>query len=435
MIFIKQLFSLYQGVFVSRLNNLDWGFENFSNWNIHEVFVTAKSQNMNNALREDLEENLWIKWIEWLTLYRNYLIEWLTEEEFSQVNGSVLHEAPVDDVCNEETFKGETIGKEMLVIESAPGQFDTRVDAVDKNIRLVTWNYNTKSRYKDVITFEGKISQSDMRKIENYLINPNEKVQSDIKEKKFDRKLVDPINHVVMDWFNDLDSEEDFKAFLKKEENSDIAIEIEDIEIVQDYFKNVEKRDPTKVELLLIWTYWSDHCRHTTFETEITGLEVSGVKWFVEAFKKHRDEYLTKSIEIAERDWKEFKDTFMGLATSSLKFLKDDPDFQWMEFLDISEEDNAASFKIKVELEDWTSEDWVLMFKNETHNSPTNSEPFWWAATCLGWAIRDTASGRAFTFAAARITWAGDPTEPVDETMAGLISQRALSIWAALWYA
>lgn len=428
MIFIRQLVNLYSGVFVSRLNSIEsWWLDNFRSGNIHEVFVSSKLQNMNNALKDDLVENLWIKWLEWINIHRNYLVEWLTDSDFEKTVSSIFSEAPVDNYCNEEEFIKNSWNKQMLVIESAAWQFDTRVDAVDKNILLVTWNENAKSRYKDIITFDWNISDEDMKKIEKYLINPNEKIKSDIDEKNFDRKLTDPINHVIMEWFTDIETDEWFKEFLGK--NWDIAIEIEDIFMVKEYFKNIEKRDPTKVELLLIWTYWSDHCRHTTFETQIEWLEVTWVESFVEDFKKFRSEYLDKNLE----KWKE-GDTFMQLATSSLRFLKDDPQFKWAKVLDISEEDNAASFKIKIELENWKSEDWILMFKNETHNSPTNSEPFWWAATCLGGAIRDTLSGRSFTFVASRITGSWDPTEPISETMAWLVSQRALSIWAALWY-
>lgn len=230
-----------------------------------------------------------------------------------------------------------------------------------------------------------------------------------------------------MTWFTQIESEDWLSTFLTN--NSDIAIEKEDIWMVRDYFKDVEKRDPTKVELLLIWTYWSDHCRHTTFETQIENLKVSWVKWFVKDFKKFRDEYKSKNLENGKSG-----DSFMQLATSSLRFLKSDPSFEWLDMLDVSEEDNTASFKMKIKLEDGSFEDWILMFKNETHNSPTNTEPFWWAATCLWWTIRDILSWRAFSFMASRVTWAGNPTEPISETIAWMVSQRALSIWAALWY-
>jgi len=322
-----------------------------------------------------------------------------------------------------------------LVIESAPWQYDARVDAVDKNIALVTGKTDVRSRYKDIISIDGNVSEEDMKKIEKYLINPNEKRESSINDKTFERQLTDPKNHLIAKWFRNIEWEEWFKKFLK--ENGDVAIEIEDIALVQHYFRK-EWRDPTMVELLLIGTYWSDHCRHTTFETQIEWLEVKGVEGFVEDFKEFRAEYQRKNREYYTEKGEPEKgerDTFMQLATSSLRFLKDDPAFAWADKIDVSEEDNAASFKVTINLTNGDSEDWIFMFKNETHNSPTNSEPFGGAATCLGWAIRDTLSGRAFTFMAARITGAWDPTEPINETMAGLVSQRALSIGAALGYA
>ena len=401
---------------------------NYKTWEIHEIFVTSKWSNVHKALQSDLENNLGIKWINNITVHRNYLVEGLNNDEFQKTTRRIFSEAPVDDVCNESTFKSEHKDNKLLVIESAPGQYDARVDAVDKNIALVTWQTDIKSRYKDIISIEGNVSDADMKKIENYLINPNEKRESRIDDKVFERQMTEPKNHEIVEWFTELDGEEAFKKFLKK--NEDIAIEIQDIEMVRDYFKDVEDRDPTMVELLLIGTYWSDHCRHTTFETQIENLKVTGIQWFVNDFKNFRSKYERKNKEL----WKT-GDTFMQIATSSLRFLKDDPEFEGAENIDISDEDNAASFKMTINLENGKSEKWIFMFKNETHNSPTNSEPFGWAATCLGWAIRDTLSGRAFTFMAARITGAWDPTEPISETMAWLVSQRALSIGAALGYA
>lgn len=430
MIFLSHLKSLFNCFLIQWFNNAEnnSNANNFRSWEIHEIFVTSKSNNMSEALQKELQENLWIKGIKSLSVHRNYLIEWLTDNEFDSTTRKVFSEAPVDNVFDEATFQSNNIGNKLIVIESAPGQYDPRVDAVDKNIALVTWKTDTRSRYKDVISIDGNVSKKDMEKIKKYLINPNEKIESKIDQKSFQREIANPINHFIIEGFTDIDTTEGFKQLLKK--HSDIAIEIEDIEMVRDYFKDVEDRDPTKVELLLIGTYWSDHCRHTTFETQIEHLEVSGIKWFVDDFKKFRANYKEKSLELGKTG-----DTFMQIATSSLRFLKDDPDFKGANLLDTSEEDNAASFKLQIELDNWKTEDWIFMFKNETHNSPTNSEPFGWAATCLWWAIRDTASGRAFTFAAARVTWAGDPTEPISDTMFGLISQRALSIWAALWYA
>lgn len=189
MIFIKHLVNLFSGLMVSRLNNLDSWVDNFRSGEIHEVFVNSKSSNISDALKKDLEENLWIKWITWLKVYRNYLVQWLTDNEFSRVKSRVLSESPVDKVYNEETFKSDNEWKQILVIESAPGQYDTRVDAINKNISLVTWKTEATSRYKDVISFEWNISPEDMDKIKKYLINPNEKIESGVDQKSFDRLL------------------------------------------------------------------------------------------------------------------------------------------------------------------------------------------------------------------------------------------------------
>jgi phosphoribosylformylglycinamidine synthase len=181
---------------------------------------------------------------------------------------------------------------------------------------------------------------------------------------------------------------------------------------------------------MLIDTYWSDHCRHTTFFTEITDVNFTGWPSAIasDIIKTHQD-FQKKSKELG-KGW----NNLMEAATASARFLKEDPEFKWTEFLDISEEDNAASYKTQIELENGTTEDWIIMFKNETHNSPTEAEPFGWAATCLGGAIRDTLSGRSFTFWAMRVSGSKDPTEDISETMAWKLSQRAISIGAMLGY-
>jgi len=392
----------------------------------HEIFVSKKSNNINQALQEDLTKNLWIKWINSLQVFSNYVVDWLENSDFENSIYKIFAEAPVDNVYSNEDFYKLAEWKKVLVIESKPGQFDPRVEAIKDNINLVTWKIS-KNRYKHVIVFDWEISKEDLQKIKDYLINPNEKFESNLEDKKLEREVQEPKNHVVLEWFIDLKTNEDLKNFLEKH---NISIEFEDIKLVQDYFKNEEKRDPTKVELLLIGTYWSDHCRHTTFETQIENVEFSGDSNLIEEVKKTEKWYKEKSKE----KWKTWN-TFMQIATSSLRFLKDDPDFEWLENIDYSEEDNAASYKCKIELENWKIEDWIIMFKNETHNSPTEAEPFWGAATCIWWAIRDTLSGRSFTFAAMRISWAWNPTEFVSKTIKNKVSQRAISIWAALGYA
>jgi len=242
-----------------------------------------------------------------------------------------------------------------------------------------------------------------------------------------ERAIQEPKNHVILDGFVEIEDDIGLQEFIKIHS---LSLNVDDIRMVHEYFRDEEKRNPTKVEIMLIDTYWSDHCRHTTFLTEITDVEFTGWPSAIQndIIKTHN-----KFKQDSEKKWKG-GNTLMEAATASARFLKDDPEFKGTEFLDISEEDNAASYKTQIELEDGTTEDWIIMFKNETHNSPTEAEPFGWAATCLWGAIRDTLSGRSFTFWAMRVSGSKDPTEPVSETMAWKLSQRAISIGAMLGY-
>jgi len=397
------------------------------NKQVQEIFVSKNKENnwISRDLKSSLEWNLGIKGIQWVKLYNNYLIEWLSDKEFEKSKNTIFAEAPVDDTFTSEEFHNQTKGKTIIAIESNPGQYDNRVDAVEQNILLQTAK-NHKSRYKKVIVIDGKLSKEDQKKIKDFLYNPTDQREVSLEEKKFERKIQAPENHVIMHGFKTLKSDEELKDFTNKHE---LSFDLADIKFIHNYFKNEEKRDPTKAELLLIDTYWSDHCRHTTFNTKIKDIKITGNKGLAEEIQRTEKYFKDKSRE----KWKE-GNTFMEIAQASFRFLKDDPTFQWKDFIDVSIEDNAASYKTEIELENWEKEIWVIMFKNETHNYPTEIEPFWWAATCFGWAIRDTQSGRAYTFAATRISGAKNPTEPISATLAWKLSQRAISIWAALWY-
>lgn len=393
-----------------------------------EIFVSKKNEHswISRELKHVLEKNLWINWINNIKIFNNYLVDWLTDEQFEKSKRTIFSEAPVDDIYSPEKFEKHINWKRFISIESKPWQYDNRVDAVEQNLVLQTWS-NHKARFKKIVVLDWNISDEDYDKIKNFLINPNETHESSVfYDKNFDRKITKPENHRILNWFINLTTDEQLLEFIK---DNQFSINLDDVKVILDYFKNEEKRDPTMVEMMLIDTYWSDHCRHTTFETKIENLKIEWEEWLVDDFKKFDKYFKDKSKE----KWKQWN-TFMELAKASFQFLKDDPNFSWKEFIDFSVEDNAASYKVIVELENWKKEEWIIMFKNETHNSPTEVEPFWWAATCLWGAIRDTVSWRAFTFQCMRISWSKNPTEPISETLAWKLSQRAISIWAALWY-
>lgn len=392
-----------------------------------EVFVSKKESEgaVSRDLQAVIETNLWIKWIRDLRIFNNYLVDSITWAEFDRVVETTLSEAPVDDFFDRTNFSEIRRWKKVIVIESNPGQFDNRVDWVVQNLALQTWRLHN-VRSKKVIVIDGDLTDDELAKIKKMLINPVETYEASLEDKSFDRKITAPENHRVLTWFTQLQSDQELQAFIKEHE---LSINLDDVRMVLWYFRNFEHRDPTMAEMLLIDTYWSDHCRHTTFNTRIDNVEIDWVPWLVKEVEAVNDFFKAKSQEL----WKDWN-TFMEIAQASFRFLKNNPEFKWKDFLDVSIEDNAASYKTEVEMEDWTKETWIIMFKNETHNSPTEVEPFGWAATCLGWAIRDTLSWRAYTFQAMRISGSWNPTEPISETLAWKLSQRAISIWAALWY-
>lgn len=454
MIFISQLVKLFGAICISRLNDIDSSEVNSTS----EIFVSKKKEHnwMSRQLHGVLEKELEIEWIKGIKIFNNYLIEWLTPEQFEKSKRTIFSEAPVDDIIEPTDFEKYTNWKRVITIESKPGQYDARVDAVEQNLMLQTWAKHN-NRFKKVVVIDWNISDEDYQKIVKFLNNPVETQTSSLYyDKKFDRKITKPENHRILEWFinSNENSDNDYlKTILswlidlesKKNKETllssncfyqklinllELSINLDDLKMVLEYFRDEEKRDPTMSELMLIDTYWSDHCRHTTFETKIENLEITWEEWLVEEVKNFDKFFKEKS----KKYWKD-GNTFMELAKSSFKFLKDDPNFKWKDFIDYSVEDNAASYKTTVELENWEKEDWVIMFKNETHNSPTEVEPFGWAATCIWWTIRDTLSWRAFTFQCMRISWSKNPTEPISATHAWKLSQRAISIWAALWYA
>jgi len=403
-------------------------YKPWSDFDVSEIFVGKKKEivDLGKHLAIDLEANLGIQWLWEISVHENYIVTWLSDSEFDTASKTIFSEAPVDDTMDLKAFIQMTGDKSQVVIESRPGQFDDRLEAVKSNLRLQTWMEHD-VRVKRVITFEGNVSGEDLERIKSYIINPNEKQESSLNDKKMERAIQNPQNHVILEGFIEIPDDDWLQEFIK---DHSLSLNVDDIRMVHEYFRDEEKREPTKVEIMLIDTYWSDHCRHTTFFTEIKDVSFT---WGPSAIQSDIIRTHTDFQEQSRRKGKN-GNTLMEVATASARFLKDDPEFKGTEFLDISEEDNAASYKTIIELENGETEEWIIMFKNETHNSPTEAEPFGWAATCLGGAIRDTLSGRSFTFWAMRVSGSSDPTQPVSETMVGKLSQRAISIGAMLGY-
>lgn len=388
-----------------------------------ELYVTARSEVDTHSprLKKALEEYVGIKGIKDVKIMHRYITEGLSQSLVEQI----LVESPVDRDMSAEDFTRQSQGKHIISFESNPWQFDQRVHALEMIGNIHSKN-PIQARYTTMVVIDGDISQEDKTKIEKYLINPQEKRKVDIENRAMRKKMYEKENFETLSWFIET-PKTDIKKFIK---DFSLAMSIEDLEMVYDYFKDEEKRDPTKSEILAIDTYWSDHCRHTTFNTQLTDVDFSGSSSLIKRAKRVQ--------EIFQKNAKKRKksgDSFMQLAQSWLSILKNDPKFEGTKVYDENPENNAASYRTIIELENGKREEWIIMFKNETHNSPTEVEPYGGAATCLWGVIRDTLSGRSFTFQAMRVSGSSNPTEPLSATLAGKLSQRAIFLGAAFGYA
>ncbi len=379
------------------------------------------------SLLKSLSDQLEIKTLSDVRYLCRYDAEGLTPETYEKAKHIVFSE-PMADVCYDESFPLPTGAHTVLVVEPLPGQFDQRADSCAQCIQLLTGGERPAVAAAKVYVFEGTLTADELDKVKNYLINPVEAREASM-DKPATLKTVYEIPTEVdtVEGFIQMD-EAQLADMLK---HLGLAMDLDDLKFLQNYFANEEKRDPTITEVRMIDTYWSDHCRHTTFLTEIddTVIEDPMVQ---DAF----DRYLAARVEVyGEEKASKRPVTLMDIATAAVKVLKKRG---YLENLDESEEINACSIKIKVKVDETEGhchfEDWLLMFKNETHNHPTEIEPFGGAATCLGGAIRDPLSGRSYVYQAMRVTGAGDPTVPLSETLPHKLPQRKLCTTAAAGY-
>ncbi len=392
--------------------------------NIKRIFVEKKEEYNVAAQRlfVDLKENLGIKGLENIRVVNQYDISEISDEVYEQARKTIFSEPPVDYVYDEEI----TIADDELVFaaEYLPGQYDQRADSASQCIQILTQKDRPLVRTAKLIILKGNISNNDFIKIKNYCINPVESREADLKKPK---KL-----ETVFEIPKDVDIIDDFIKMSKEQLESfrvdlELAMSLEDLVFCQRYFKDTEKRDPTITEIKMIDTYWSDHCRHTTFLTKIEDIDIpDGI--YTNSIKNAYNEYL-KSRDYVYEEYK--KDiSLMDIATIAMKELKKRGK---LGDLDESEEINACSIVVDVDL-DGEKEEWLIMFKNETHNHPTEIEPFGGAATCLGGAIRDPLSGRSYVYQAMRITGSGDPRAKVEDTLKGKLPQRKITTVAAEGY-
>lgn len=372
----------------------------------------VEAQSVLNDVRTALRLN-----INGLRILNRYDADRLSEEDFKAAINTVFSEPAVDVVYDE--FPLLTSDDRVFAVEYLPGQFDQRADSCEQCIQILRQGERCRVRNARIYIVSGNITDDEFDTLKSYIINPVESREASLeKPETLDTNYEIPETVETLKGFTELDSD-GLHDFIKK---YGLAMDYDDIKFCQDYFRNDEQRDPTITEIKMIDTYWSDHCRHTTFLTNVNDVKIET--------PYIRDTYINYLNVREELGRSQKPVTLMDLATIAAKKLKADG---LLDDLDESEEINACSVKIKVDV-DGQSEDWILMFKNETHNHPTEIEPFGGAATCLGGAIRDPLSGRSYVYQAMRVTGAANPLVPVEDTIAGKLPQRKITVGAANGY-
>ncbi len=392
---------------------------------VRRIYVEKKQPYAVHAkeLKEEVKRYLGIKSITNVRVLIRYDVENLSEATYKQALGTVFSEPPVDN-CYESEFE-KADGSFVFSVEYLPGQFDQRADSAEQCVKLLNEKENPVIRSATTYVFEGEIAKQDEERIKEYCINPVDSREAletipDTLVQEFD----EPADVAVFDGFRNMSEAELKKLY----ESLNLAMTFKDFLHIQNYFKGEENRDPSVTEIRVLDTYWSDHCRHTTFQTELKNV-------------KFEDGYYNAPIEASYEMYEDarkelFKNrpdkyvSLMDIALMGMRKLKADGKLDDMEE---SDEINACSIVVPVEI-DGKTEEWLIFFKNETHNHPTEIEPFGGAATCLGGAIRDPLSGRGYVYQAMRVTGAADPTVSMKDTLSGKLPQRKIVTGAAKGY-
>ncbi len=382
---------------------------------VYRVYVEKKKELAAeaNGLKSEIIKLLGIKELKDLRIINRYDVENIDADLFEYCKKTVFSEPQLDILSDEIDGKGAAV----FAVEFLPGQFDLRANSAAECIQLISKGDRPTVRTAKVYLLYGNLSEEDVLAIKKYVINPVEAREASLEKYKTLKMSYEvPESVATLDGFCALDDAQ-LKAFI---DEHGLAMDFDDIKFCQSYFLS-EKRDPTITEIKMIDTYWSDHCRHTTFLTTI-----DSVKFEDELLQAAYDRYIETRKEIGRTK----PINLMDIGTIAAKYLKKNGK---LDGLDESEEINACTVKIDVEVEGKT-EKWLLLFKNETHNHPTEIEPFGGAATCIGGAIRDPLSGRSYVYAAMRVTGAANPLTPVSETIEGKLPQRKIVTGAANGY-
>ncbi len=367
---------------------------------------------------QDLQKNLQIRGLEEVILVNRYDVSGIDEETYEKAKKTVFSEPQVD-VCFDEEYPFMEQDK-VFAVEFLPGQFDQRANSLEECLQIIRGEQRPIAKSAKVYILKGTISNDELQKIKTYLINSVDSREASLeKQTSLEDNMQEPKDVEVMEGFIQM-TEENLKEILPQ---YGFAMDLADLTFCQNYFKDVEKRDPTMTEMKMIDTYWSDHCRHTTF---LTKLETIDIKW--DLLQNIYNDYIASRKYVYEDRKKDI--CLMDVATIAAKELKKKG---LLKDLDESEEINACSIKATIEV-DGKPEEYLIMFKNETHNHPTEIEPFGGAATCLGGAIRDPLSGRVYVYQAMRVTGCGDPRASIEETLPNKLPQRKLTNEAARGY-
>ncbi|MCI8705525.1 MAG: phosphoribosylformylglycinamidine synthase [Lachnospiraceae bacterium] len=392
--------------------------------NVRRIFVEKKPDFAVQAkeMLSEIKSYLGIQSVTGVRVLIRYDVEHISEETYQKALAAVFSEPPVDNVYQEEFEAGDA---QVFSVEYLPGQYDQRADSAEQCVKLLNENETPIIRSATTYVIEGEVSSSQLDAIKKHCINPVDSRETGLeKPETLLDEFEEPEDVKIMDGFTAM-PEQELKGLYG---SLGLAMTFQDFLHIQNYFKGEEKRDPSMTELRVLDTYWSDHCRHTTFSTELK--EVSfGEGFYQKPMKDTYEDYLNTHKELYQGREDKFV-CLMDLALMAMKRLKKEGKLEDQEE---SEEINACSIVVPVEV-DGKTEEWLVNFKNETHNHPTEIEPFGGAATCLGGAIRDPLSGRTYVYQAMRVTGAANPTASVKDTLEGKLPQKKLVRGAAHGY-
>lgn len=388
------------------------------------IFVEKKAdfRVKSRSLVKELQHNIQLKTLNDLRIVQVYDVFNLAEDLFARAEKHIFSEQVTDTVLDEAAVKADLEKYAVFAIESLPGQFDQRAASSQEALLLLGSSNDVTVNTAQLYLVNKDIDSNELEAVKNYLLNPVDSRFKDITVGIAKQDFSESDKTISsLDFFETYMAED----FAKYKAEQGLAMEVDDLLFIQDYFKSIG-RVPTETELKVLDTYWSDHCRHTTFETELKNIDFSASK-FEKQLQATYDKYIAMRDELGRT---EKPQTLMDMATIFGRYERANGRLDDME---VSDEINACSVEIEVDV-NGVKEPWLLMFKNETHNHPTEIEPFGGAATCIGGAIRDPLSGRSYVYQAMRISGAGDITTPIAETRAGKLPQQVISKTAAHGY-